>query len=56
MPDLLAPVFDWATDAGPPNWAFVVALLSSPHLWSRYVKRAAEQAYARYTGVNGSDE
>ena len=48
---MLEPAIDWATRAGPPNWVFVVALLSAPHLWSRYVKRAAKDVYARYLGA-----
>lgn len=50
MPDLLQPLLDWATAHGPPNWVFIVAVLSSPHLWAQYVKRAANHLYQRYTG------
>ena len=38
---------DWATRPGPPNWIFIVALLSTPHLWSRYVKDAAKEFYEK---------
>ena len=47
---LLDPLLDWATQPGPPNWAFIVALLTSPYLWTRYVKQAASDVYARYIG------
>jgi len=47
---MIDPLLEWATRPGPPNWVFVVALLTAPHLWSRYVKRAASEYYQRYVG------
>lgn len=31
---LIGPAIDWATTAGPPNWVFVLALLTRPARWS----------------------
>lgn len=42
---LLAPLLDWATQPGPPNWAFIAAILTAPYTWSRYVKQAATDLY-----------
>lgn len=56
MPDLLGELVAWAAADGPPNWAFAVALLSTPHLWSRYVKRVATRLYERYTGGRADGE
>lgn len=47
---MLAPAVEWATAHGPPNWLFAVALLTTPHQWSRYANRAIRQLYKRYTG------
>jgi len=40
----------WGLEPGPPNWIFVVALLSTPHLWSRYAKESASRLFERYLG------
>lgn len=47
---MLAPVIEWATGSGPPNWVFVIALLTAPHTWSRYVTRAAREFYEQRFG------
>lgn len=44
---MINPLIDWATSNGPPNWVFVAALLTSPHMWSQYVKQAASEFYDR---------
>ncbi len=38
MADVIQPALDWATAAGPPNWVFVLALLTAPHLWAKQIK------------------
>jgi len=48
--DLITPLLDWATAHGPPNWTFVVAILTAPHLWSRYIKKVARDLYAERFG------
>lgn len=35
---MIDPAVEWATANGPPNWVFVVALLSAPHLWAAQIK------------------
>lgn len=47
---MLDPVVEWATAPGPPNLLFVVALLTAPHLWSRYVKRTVRELYEQRFG------
>lgn len=48
--NMIEPALEWATAPGPPNWVFVVTLLTAPHLWSRYVKQAAQDVYAERFG------
>lgn len=38
MPGVIQPAIDWATANGPPNWVFVLALLTAPHLWAKQIK------------------
>lgn len=45
MTELLEPLLEWATKPGPPNWVFVVAILTAPHLWTKYIKEALRDAY-----------
>lgn len=35
----------WATSSGPPNWVFVVALLTSPSRWTSLVMTQLKQRF-----------
>lgn len=50
---LLAPAVEWAVQHGPPNWVFVVALLTRPAVWAKYVKKAVRHVYDNYTSDEG---
>lgn len=41
---------NWAQANGPPNWLFVVALLTAPRLWAEYIKKAVSDYYERHYG------
>lgn len=38
MPGMIEGAVAWMTQTGPPNWVFLVALLTAPHLWARRIK------------------
>lgn len=38
----------WATDHGPPNWVFVVALLTHPTYWAKQFKARVQPVFDRY--------
>lgn len=48
MVDLLQPTLEWATATGLPNWVFIVALLTAPHLWARQIKNRVTPLIDRY--------
>lgn len=50
---LSEPAVQWATADGPPNWMFVLALLTTPAMWSRRVTALAKR---RLGGQEASDE
>lgn len=52
---MIEPAVEWAQQPGPPNWVFVAALLSTPHLWAGYVKRGGRHLWNRYTGSDTDD-
>lgn len=35
----------WATSQGPPNWVFVVALLTAPHKWTDIIVSRVRQRF-----------
>jgi len=39
MADLIGAAFEWAVSAGPPNWVFVLALITTPATWSNMVRK-----------------
>jgi len=51
--DLVQPATDWATANGPPNWVFVVALLTTPHLWASRISAVGTRLIDRYLGGGG---
>lgn len=38
-------VVEWATASGPPNWVFVLAVLTSPVVWSRWAVQFARERF-----------
>lgn len=36
---------EWAAEPNVPNVLFIIALLTSPKTWSRWVKRAVEEKF-----------
>jgi len=39
MGELIAAALEWAIAAGPPNWVFVLAVVTSPATWSNAVRK-----------------
>lgn len=48
MPNFIQPALDWATASGPPNWVFLVALLTAPHLWAKQIKNRVTPLIDQY--------
>jgi hypothetical protein len=47
---MLESAIEWATRPGPPNWVFVVAILTAPKVWSKYIHRLARKLYEQRFG------
>lgn len=39
MSEFVTAAVEWATNPGPPNWVFVLALLTTPAYWSDKVRK-----------------
>ncbi|WP_176696610.1 hypothetical protein [Haloparvum sedimenti] len=47
---------EWAASSGPPNWAFVLALLTHPKVWSdAAVKHARKRLGGDSSDAGGED-
>jgi hypothetical protein len=52
--ELLGPVISWATEAGPPNWLFLLAVLTRPAVWSKSVVEAARRRLSKPSKESGA--
>lgn len=51
--DLLGPAVDWLARPGPPNWVFIVALLTQAAYWSNSIKKRVAPLLDQYLPVGG---
>jgi len=43
MSEPMTAAIEWMARNGPPNWVFIVAVLTRPMAWSRYIMQLVEK-------------